>query len=107
MTASIPDLVSLAMKSSEDQLAKAMLILQGKAPTPVAPVEPLLTAVDVARQLNISRATCYRWNFPSHEMGGKPRMRMSEILKYLDSEEFKLHSEKLRRERAEKRKGAK
>ena len=107
MNSKIPDLVSLAMTSSEDQLDKAMLFLQGKSPTPAITVEPLLTAVEVAKQLNISRVTAHRWKLPSHTLGGKPRMKMGEVLKYLDSKEFQIHAETLRRERAEKRKGVK
>jgi hypothetical protein len=107
MNSKIPDLVSLAMTSSQTQLEKAILVLQGKDTSHVVPVEPLLTAVEVAKQLNISRVTAHRWKLPSHTLGGKPRMRMSEVLKYLESEEFKLHAAALRRERAKKRKGSK
>ena len=107
MNSTIPTLVAAAMQAAPERLEQALQVLQGKAPASKIPVEPLLTAVQVSKQLNISRVSIYRWNLPSHKLGGKPRMLMSEVLKYLDSEEFRLHAEKLRRERAKKRKGGK
>jgi len=107
MATTIPDLVAAAMQAAPENLEKAILILKDKMPVEEAPVEPLLTAVEVAKRLHISRVTAHRWSLPSHSLGGKPRMRMSEVLKYLDSEEFKLHAAALRRERNKKRKAVK
>lgn len=104
MKSRIPDLVALALEAPEERIEQAIRVLRGEVPTTPSIVEPLLTAVQVSKQLNISRVTIYRWKLPSHQLGGKPRFRMSEVLKYLDSEEFRSHAENLRRERTETRK---
>jgi hypothetical protein len=103
----IPDLVAAAMQAAPENLEKAIIILKGKSPVEVAPVEPLLTAVEVAKRLNVSLVSIYRWSPPSIPMAGKPRFRMSSVLQYLESEEFKLHAAALRRERNKKRKAGK
>ena len=95
MKALIPHLVALALEAPQERIEQAIRVLRGEGAEKSAPIEPLLTAVDVCKQLNVSRVTLYRWKLPSHQLGGKPRFRMSEVLKYLDSEEFRLHAEAL------------
>jgi hypothetical protein len=104
MKALIPHLVALALEAPQERIEQAIRVLRGELVTSPALVEPLLTAVQVAKQLNVSRVSLYRWKLPSHQLAGKPRFRMSEVLKYLDSEKFRSHAETLRRERAKARK---
>jgi hypothetical protein len=104
MKSRIPDLVALALEAPDERIEQAIRVLRGAGVTTLAPVEPLLTATSVAKQLNVSLVSLYRWKVPSHPLGGKPRFRMSEVLKYLDSEEFKLQAAILRRTRAKQRK---
>jgi excisionase family DNA binding protein len=102
MKALIPHLVALALEAPQERIEQAIRVLKGDEKA--TPLEPFLTAIDVAKRLNVSRVTIHRWKIPSHQLGGKPRFRMSEVLKYLDSQEFRLHAEILRRTRAKARK---
>jgi len=106
MKSTIPDLVAAAMQAAPENLDKAILVLKGRSQVEDPPIEPFLTAVDVAKRLNISRVTVYRWAIPSIPLAGKPRFRLSIVEKYLQSPEFKLRASELRRERAKQRKGA-
>jgi hypothetical protein len=106
MKSSIPDLVAAAMQAAPENIEQAVKILQGKAPVQAPPVEPLLTATQVANQLSISRMSIHRWKIPSYPLAGKPRFQMSVVLRYLKSDEFKAQAEHLRRTRVFTRKEA-
>jgi len=106
MKSTIPALVAAAIQAAPERVEQAIRVLQGEAPNKAPPVEPLLTATQVSQQLNISRMSLHRWNLPSIPMAGKKRFRMSTVLRYLESEEFKARAEYLRRTRVFKRKGA-
>lgn len=62
-------------------------------------VEPLLTQRETAAKLNVHPTTLYRWQVPSLELGGRPRYRMSSVLAYIESSQFKKRMEVLRTER--------
>lgn len=99
MKSMIPDLVALALEAPEEMIEQAIRVLRGEGLATPTPIEPLLTASQVAELLNISRMSLHRWKVPSHPLAGKPRFRLSEVIKYLDSEEFRSHAEYLRHTR--------
>lgn len=104
MKSRIPDLVALALEAPQERIEQAILVLQGGGLVTTTPIEPLLTASQVAELLNISRMSLHRWKVPSHPLAGKPRFRLSEVIKYLDSDKFRSHAEFLRRTRVFTRK---
>jgi len=62
--------------------------------------EPYLTLRQVSHQLGLSVTTLWRYDIPGHTLGGRRRFRLSEVLRYLDSDEFKTQAEALKVERA-------
>lgn len=88
-------LVQAAMAAPTDRREAALLLLQGHTPR----VEPFLSLVGLSRATGISVSTLARWQPPSHELGGRPRYRVSEVLDYLASEEFQRRAAALRAER--------
>ena len=106
------DLVQAAMTAPADRQKEALRLLRGQpAPsmqssTPVqASPEPYLTLVETAKRLGMSTATLWRWKIPGHELGGRPRFRVSEVEAYLQSDEFKRRVAALRAIRRERRNG--
>lgn len=74
------------MKSGHGQLPTP---LNGTEGEPLSgPSEPLLTAVEVAAYLNVSRITIYDWaqkgKIPAFRLGHHWRFRRSEIERWLD-----------------------
>jgi predicted DNA-binding transcriptional regulator AlpA len=103
------DLVPAAMTAPADRQKEALRLLRGQPgalgekPTPVPPgPEPYLTLRETAKRLGMSTATLWRWKIPSHELGGRPRFRISEVEAYLQSEEFKRRVAALRAIRRER-----
>jgi len=83
------EFLAAAMSAPSDRLTQAFRILRGEEVTPATPVERFMTASEVSRLTGLSRTTLWRWNVPGHELAGKPRYRMSEVMAYLDSPAFK------------------
>ena len=43
----------------------------------------------------------WRWGVPGHELGGRRRFRLSEVVAYLESDAFKRRAVELKEERRE------
>jgi hypothetical protein len=65
-------------------------------------IEPLLTQRALAKLTGLSVPTLWRYRVPSHDVGGRPRYRLGEVLAYLESDEFKRRAASIRAERKEK-----
>ncbi len=92
-------IVQAAMAAPADRREAALLLLQGQTPR----VEPFLSLVGLSRTLGVSVSTLARWDPPAHELGGRPRYRVSEVEAYLQSDEFKRRAAALRAERVRRR----
>lgn len=98
------ELMQAALVAPDERKVAALRVLKGEtSPTPAAPaVEPYLRFKEVAKALSISVCSMWRWQVPGHELGGRRRFRMSEVLAYLESDEFKVRAETLKAERRAK-----
>ena len=106
---SLADLLPALAQATPQQLDAAKRALTNNVPAIDAggfphAIEPLLTLRGVATKLEISAPTLWRWKVPGHQLGGRPRYRLSEVVAYLESEEFKRHAAALRAERKRLRK---
>lgn len=61
--------------------------------------EPYISLKEVARRLNISACSLWRWGVPGYSLGGRRRFRLSEVEEYLHSDKFKRRAEELKKER--------
>ncbi len=95
------ELMQAAMVAPDDRKVAALRVLKGEtSPTPAAPaVEPYLRFKQVAEALGISVCSMWRWQVPGHELGGRRRFKMSEVLAYLESDAFKARAAELKEER--------
>ena len=98
------ELLQALLGAADEQKHAALMVLRGQthAQPDIAVPEPFLTLLEVARQLGVSTCSLWRWGVPGHQLGGRRRFRMSEVLAYLESEVFKKKAEELRRKRARK-----
>ena len=97
--------------ASDEHKSRALKILKGEVPedhvaTQVAgggvpAVEPYVTLREAARLLGVSACSLWRWGVRGHELGGRPKYRVSEIVTYLESDEFIKRAEELRSKRKE------
>ena len=83
------EVMQAVLAAPDDRKRVALRVLRGE---PAAPVdhdsEKYLTQKECARRLGLSACSLWRWQVPRHLLGGRPRFRLSEIEKYLASEEF-------------------
>jgi excisionase family DNA binding protein len=101
----LEDLVQAAMEAPAACRQDALRILRGEtAETMRSQPEPYLTLRETAKRLGISTATLWRWKIPGHELGGRPRFRISEVEAYLKCEEFRRRVSALRAIRRSRRK---
>ena len=96
----VNELLQAMIAAGDEEKRAALRVLRGDE-QPRPPVEPYLTLREVARQLNVSPCSLWRWAVPGHDLGGRRRFRMSEVQAYLDSAAFRKRTEQLRRERSE------
>ena len=101
------ELLQAILTASEDQKHAALRVLRGEREEEDAPaaIEPYLTLKELARHLNVSVSSLWRWGVPGHELGGRRRFRLSEVEAYLESEAFRKRAAALKRERRVSRKG--
>ncbi len=66
----------------------------------------LLTLRQLSRETGISPTTLWRYRVPKHDLGGRPRYKLSEVLAYLESDQFKRRAAALRAERKRSKKAA-
>jgi hypothetical protein len=96
--------------ASDKHKSRALKILKGECPevhvaTQVAgraQVEPYVTLREAARLLGVSACSLWRWGVRGHELGGRPKYRVSEVVEYLESDEFIKKAEELRLKRKAK-----
>lgn len=97
-------LLRAILSATEEQREQAARILRGETPVTSPPqIEAFLTLREVSHRLNIHTSTLWRWNVPGHDLGGRRRFRISEILAYLESPQFKSYMATLLAERREQR----
>ena len=96
------ELLHAALIAPENRKAEALRILRGEA-MPNAETyrgpEPYLTLREIGRRLGISPCSLWRWEVPGHDLGGRRRFRLQEVVAYLESDDFKRRAEELRRNR--------
>jgi len=90
----LEDIIQAAMSASPDRKNEALRILRGEVPAADAtpsfpPLEPYLTQKEVAKRLGLNPTTLWRWRVPGHDLGGRRRFRLHEVVAYLESDVFK------------------
>ena len=96
------DLLKALVTATDEQRLEALRILRGKErqENPAIPeCEPFLTLKDIGKRLGVSPCSLWRWGVPGHQLGGRRRFRLSEVIAYLDSPAFRQKAEELKRER--------
>ena len=83
---------------------KALGVLRGETPVqaPAAAPEPYVTLKICAKAIGISATSLWRYQIPRNKLGGRPKFRISEVATYLESEEFRAVSKRIRTERDRK-----
>ncbi len=100
------ELMQAALVAPEDRKVEALRVLRGERPAGAGPREPerFLTQKECAKRLGLSACSLWRWHVPCHELGGRPKYRLSEIEEYLASDEFRRRAVELReQDRARRR----
>jgi hypothetical protein len=102
-------LLAAMMAATPARKADALLVLRGEAsvvagsggsgPGGRTGLEAYVGLRDVAAFLNVSARSVKRWRVPEHKLGGRTRFRLSEVAKYMESEEFSARLVELREER--------
>jgi hypothetical protein len=94
------ELLRALLTATDVQKQEALRVLKGEPTRSVKPPdpEPYLTLKEVARRLNVSACSLWRWRVPGHALGGRPRFRMGEVLAYLESDAFRKRAAELRLE---------
>lgn len=103
----LEELVQAALNAPTQRRDDALQVLRGQLravdPSEAAlQSEPYITLRQLAKRLGFSTTTLTRWRVPSHEFGGKPRFRLSEVEQYLKTEEYRRRVAALRAERKER-----
>ena len=100
----LEELMQAALVAPEERRAEALRLLRGgpseHAEADTGP-EPYMTLREIARRLNVSSCSLWRWQVPGHELGGRRRFRLSEVTEYLESDAFKQRAAELKEERRE------
>ena len=98
------EFLSVLVTAPDDRKREALRILRGESPTPPKrETEAFLTLKECARRLGVSACSLWRWRVPGHDLGGRPKFRISEVETYLASAEFQRRAAELRAEEQEKR----
>ena len=107
------DVLAAMLAATPDRKAAALRTLRGedggggegaaKRPAP----EPFVSQRELSRNVGISVPTLWRYRVPKHELGGRPRFRVGEVLAYLESPAFKALAEELKAARRATRKKVK
>jgi len=98
------ELMHAALTAPEERKDAAVRVLRGEADiadsfAALAKAEPYLTLSECSKRLNLSTSTLWRWQIPGHEFGGRRRFRLSEVVSYLEGDEFRRRAAALRAER--------
>ncbi len=101
------DLMMAALTASDERKEIAIRILRGEAGSGAGggrrEAEPFMTLKECAKRLGVSACSLWRWKVPGHELGGRRKVRMTEVEAYLQSEEFKVRAAKLRQQTSDYR----
>lgn len=111
----IEELMQAALTAPDELKARALRVLRGESQTLDAETlrrcsgqaERFLTLKECAKRLGVSSCSLWRWQVPGHELGGRPKFRMSEIEAYLASDTFRRRAAELREQDRARRGGAK
>lgn len=111
MATDLEELLAAAMGAPPSLRKQAIGVLRGNenalepgnAPKPP---EPYMSLRAISRLTGISTTTLWRYEIPGHDLGGRPRYKLSEVESYLQSEEFKRRAAALRAERRRLKEGA-
>ena len=102
------DLLAAVLAATPDRKSAALRVLRGedgagggekKNTLP----ERFVTQRELVKMLGVSAISLWRWKVPGHELGGRRRFRVSEVLAYLESPQFKSIAEELKAVRREMR----
>lgn len=98
------EILKALITAPQKQKQEALRILRGESVTQTSEpqVEPFLTLREVSSRLGISAVSLWRWGVPGYQLGGRRRFRISEVLEYLESPEFRKRAAELREERRNK-----
>ena len=101
------DLLAAVLAATPDRKAAALRVLRGEdggtGDKRNAPPERFVTQRELVKLLGVSAISLWRWKVPGHELGGRRRFRVSEVLAYLETPEFKALAEDLKARRREMR----
>ena len=105
------DLLAAVLAATPDRKSAALRALRGEGecggPVKRELPEPFVTQRELSRHVGLSVPTLWRYRVPKHELGGRPRFRVGEVLAYLESQEFKALAEELKASRRATRKKVK
>ena len=101
------DLLAAVLAATPDRKSAALRVLRGEdgggGEKKNALPERFVTQRELVKMLGVSAISLWRWKVPGHELGGRRRFRVSEVLAYLESPQFKAIAEELKAVRREKR----
>ncbi len=105
------ELLAAVLAATPDRKAMALRVLRGEEGGAAgerknALPEKFVTQRELVKMLGVSAISLWRWRVPGHELGGRRRFRVSEVLAYLESPEFKTVAEELKGKRRECRERA-
>jgi hypothetical protein len=94
------ELITATLTAPDDLKEKALKVLRS-VPSSSIPgdPEPYMTLAQISKRIGVSTCSLWRWKVPGHELGGRRRFRLSEVLAYLESDELKARAEDLKTER--------
>ena len=92
------EIMQAAFAAPDERKVEALRVLRGERPAAAEErdTEKFLTLKECARRLGLSACSLWRWQVPGHELGGRPKFRLSEIEAYLASDEFRRRAVELR-----------
>jgi hypothetical protein len=102
------DLLAAVLAATPDCKSAALRVLRGEdsvggGDKKGAAPERFVTGRELSKIVGVSAVSLWRWRVPGHELGGRRRFRVSEVLSYLESPEFKALAGELREQRKEMR----
>lgn len=100
--------MAAVLAATPDRKAMALRVLRGEdggggGEKKNALPERFVTQRELVKMLGVSAISLWRWKVPGHELGGRRRFRVSEVMAYLESPEFKALAEELKVMRREMR----
>ena len=101
------DLLAAVLAATPDRKSAALRVLRGEdsvggGEKRNALPERFVTQRELGRMLGVSAISLWRWRVPGHELGGRRRFRVGEVLAYLESPEFREVAEGLKAARRER-----